>query len=107
MEIEGMHSKEGSDISSADVMGSTINERGYHSASMDNGDKFTVEFQGTTKANKDGSAVMNGKWRFVSGTGKLKGIKGSGIYKGTGSADGTGNVDVQGEYSMPAMKAGK
>ena len=67
-----------------------------------------VQYQGMIKGNKDGSAVFNGKWTFVNGTGKLKGIKGGGTYKGTGSADAsTGNIEVEGEYSFGAAKAAK
>jgi hypothetical protein len=105
LEIEGIHSKEGTDVASADAMGSTITERGYHSSTMDNGDKFTVRFQGIIKANKDGSAAIDGKWTFVNGTGRLKGIRGGGTYRGTGSADGTGNIEVEGEYSLGKVKA--
>ena len=107
IEIEGMHSQDGIDVTSADAMGSTISERGYHVATMDSGDKFFVRYQGTIKANKEGTAAFEGKWTFISGTGKLKGIKGGGTYKGTGSADGGGNIEVEGEYSVGATKAGR
>jgi hypothetical protein len=107
IEIEGMHSQDGIDVTSADAMGSTISERGYHVATMDSGDKFFVRYQGTTKANKEGTAAFEGKWTFVNGTGKLKGIKGGGTYKGTGSADGSGNIEVEGEYSVGTRKAGR
>jgi hypothetical protein len=107
LEIEGLRSKAGTDVMSADAMGATITERGYHLSNMDNGDKFTVRYQGTIKANKDGSAAFDGKWTFVGGTGKLKGIKGGGSYKGTGAADGGGSIEVEGEYSLRAAKAGK
>jgi hypothetical protein len=107
MEIEGAHSQEGTDAFSTDAMGTTITERGYHTSTMDSGDKFTVRYQGTITASKDGSAVIDGKWTFLSGTGKLKGIKGSGTYKGTGASDGSGNIDVEGEYALGGKKAGK
>jgi hypothetical protein len=107
LEIEGMHSQNGTDVTSADAIGSTIAERGYHTAVMDSGDKFTVQYQGSIKANKDGSASFNGKWAFVQGTGKLKGIKGSGIYRGTGMADGSGDIEVEGEYALATAKVGK
>lgn len=107
IEIEGMHSQDGIDVTSADSMGSTISERGYHVATMDSGDKFFVRYQGTIKANKEGTAAFEGKWTFVNGTGRLKGIKGGGTYKGTGSADGSGNIEVEGEYSVGATKAGR
>jgi hypothetical protein len=107
IEIEGMRSTDGTDVTSTDAIGQTITERGYHISTMDNGDKFIVQYQGMIKGNKDGSAVFNGKWTFVNGTGKLKGIKGGGTYKGTGAADATGNIEVEGEYSFGAAKAAK
>jgi hypothetical protein len=107
LEIEGMHSQDGVDVTSADSTGATISERGYHVAAMDNGDKFFVRYQGTIKTSKDGSAAFEGKWTFINGTGKLRGLKGGGTYKGTGAADGSGNIDVEGEYSLAAPKGVK
>jgi hypothetical protein len=107
LKMEGIQSKEATDIATMDSIGTTITERGYNSSNMDNGDKFTVRYQGTIKANKDGSAAIDGKWTFVSGTGKLKGLSGGGTYKGIGAADGSGNIDVEGTYSVATMKPGK
>jgi hypothetical protein len=88
-----------------------MRDSGYHNATMDNGDTFTVRFQGSSKMNKDNSAPFEGKWTFVSGTGKLKGIKGRGTFKGMAAADGSADVDVEGDYTIapppppPAKKA--
>jgi hypothetical protein len=38
---------------------------------------------------------------MISGTGKLKGIKGKGTFKGTPNADGTMSYAIEGEYSIP------
>jgi hypothetical protein len=106
LEIEGAKSKDGTDVSTIEAWGGKMNQSGYNTSNMDNGDKFTVRYQGKITAGKDGSATYEGKWTFVSGTGKLKGIKGSGTYKGSGPADGSGTVDVEGEYSIaPPMPA--
>jgi hypothetical protein len=100
LEIEGVKSTESVDVASGEVWGTSATQHGYNMSTMDNGDKFTVKYSGTIKVAKDGTAAFDGKWNFVSGTGKLKGIKGSGTYKGTGSADGSGTVDVEGDYTI-------
>jgi hypothetical protein len=93
--------KTGQDVATGEMNGATGRDSGYHTATMENGDKYVVHFAGASTAAKDGTATFEGKWNFVSGTGKLKGIKGGGTYKGTGKADGSGDVAVEGEYTLP------
>jgi hypothetical protein len=104
MEIAGLKTTTGHDAGTAEVTGSASKDSGYHTATMDNGDKFTVWFSGKGTMNKDQSGTFEGTWKFVSGTGKLRGIKGSGTYKGTQAADGTSDVDVDGDYTIPEPK---
>src|SRR5262249_41635912 len=94
--------KAGQDVATGEMSGATGRDNGYHTATMENGDKYVVHFRGAVTGGKDGSATFEGKWSFVSGTGKMKGIKGGGTYKGAGKADGTGEVAVEGEYTLPA-----
>ena len=64
------------------MTGNEASDHGYYVGTMSNGDKFTVKFAGTGHS-KDGKPVSGeGNWSFVDGTGKLKGLKGSGTYKG-------------------------
>jgi hypothetical protein len=111
MEIAGLKTTTGHDAGTSEVTGPAVKDSGYHTATMDNGDKFTVWFSGKGMMNKDQSGTFEGTWKFVSATGKLKGIKGGGTYKGTSAADGTSDVDVDGEYTIapaaPAKKATK
>lgn len=102
MQIEGVAVKTGTDVATGEVNGATMRDAGYHTATMDNGDKFTVRFNGAAALAKDNTGTIDGKWTFVSGTGKLKGIKGGGTYKGKANADGTGDVEVEGDYTLPA-----
>jgi hypothetical protein len=104
VEIAGLKAKTGQDVATGEVSGATLRDSGFHTATMDNGDKFTVRFTGTGTLNKDKSGSFEGTWTIVSGTGKLKGVKGSGTFKGSGSADGSSDVQVEGEYTMPAAK---
>ena len=103
-QIAGLAPKSAMDVASTEISGATVKDGGYHTVTMDNGDKYTVHFAGTGTMNKDNSGTIDGKWSFVSGTGKLKGIKGSGTYKGNANADGTGDVNVEGDYTLPAAK---
>jgi hypothetical protein len=84
-----------------EISGDTISVRGYHVATMSNGDTTVVNYQGSGKL-KDGKPVSGeGTWSYTSGTGKLRGISGKGTYKGTANADGTVTSQVDGEYSLP------
>jgi hypothetical protein len=103
-EIAGLKTKTGQDVATSEVSGAALRDNGFHTATMDNGDKFTVRFTGTGTMNKDNTGAFEGKWTIVSGTGKLKGVKGSGTYKGTAGADGTSDVQVEGDYTAPAAK---
>jgi hypothetical protein len=42
-----------------------------------------------------------GTWSFTGGTGKLKGIKGKGMYKCKPEGDNV-TCDIEGEYTLPA-----
>ncbi|HXL86211.1 MAG TPA: hypothetical protein VN927_03335 [Gemmatimonadaceae bacterium] len=95
------------DASIADIAGSTGRAHGYSTSVFDNGDSTFVRFEGTTQAKKDGSSTDKGTWRYVRGTGKFKGISGSGTFKGGGAADGSSWADVTGHYSLGKGKAKK
>ena len=101
MVIAGLKVKAAQDVATGEVTGATARDTGYHVATMDNGDKYTVRFNGTAMMAKDKTGAITGKWTFVSGTGKLKGIKGGGSYKGTAAADGSADVNVEGDYTLP------
>ena len=64
-----------------------------------------MHYSGTVRVKQDQTASFSGKWTVLSGTGKLKGIKGSGTYKGTAAADGSSDVDVEGEYTIEEKPA--
>lgn len=104
-EIAGLKTKTGVDVATTEINGTSMRDSGYHTATMDNGDKYTVRINGAGTMNKDNSGTFEGKWTFVSGTGKLKGIKGGGTYKGTANADGTADVNVEGDYTIAAAPA--
>ncbi|HWK10153.1 MAG TPA: hypothetical protein VNR64_08885 [Vicinamibacterales bacterium] len=100
LQIAGMNVKSGQDVSTGEITGATMRDNGYHTATADNGDKFTVHFTGTSTMAKDNTGTFTGKWTFVSGTGKLKSIKGGGTFKGKANADGTADFSIEGDYSL-------
>jgi hypothetical protein len=101
--IEGSKATGSVDVSTWEVRGAKLMFNGYATVTLDSGDKFLVRYSGAGVSGKDGSATDSGKWSFVSGTGKLKGIKGGGTFKGGAKSDGTEKVDVDGEYTMTAV----
>jgi hypothetical protein len=71
---------------------------GRFNVTMDNGDKvyYTYETSGSTDITKPAS----NKWKILSGTGKHKGIQGSGTCSGKNNADGSSDWVCTGTYSM-------
>ncbi len=101
IELAGMQTKTGDDTVFSEASGEKSRDSGYDVTTMNSGDKFVVRFTGSTIADKTGTPQeQSGTWTFVSGTGKLKGISGKGIYKARASADGGMITDVEGEYKI-------
>jgi len=95
------------DVSIGDMTGSTARNHGYSTTVMDNGDTTIVRYEGAMQMKKDRSGTLKGTWRYVRGTGKFRGISGSGMYKGEGAADGSAWADISGHYSLGKGKAKK
>jgi hypothetical protein len=104
MEISGLQTKEGYDVTSGDASGAKARGSGYHVSTMSNGDKIYVRYQGNDTIKDGKPETTEGTWSYVGGTGKLKGIKGKGTYKGKADAGGNMVVEVEGDYELPAAK---
>jgi len=76
----------------------SMTAHGRYNVTMDNGDKvyYTYEESRPTDITKPAS----NKWKIVSGTGKLKGVKASGTCSGKLNADGSADWACTGTYSM-------
>jgi opacity protein-like surface antigen len=81
-----------------DAWKASFNFHGYFNATTDNGDKVNYTYEGS--ASTDTTKPASNKWEIVSGTGKHKGIKGSGTCSGKASADGSYDWECTGTYSM-------
>ena len=99
--VAGQAYKDGVSISMSEILGDASASNGYHVATTATGDTATAKFQGKGTL-KDGKNVTDGgTWSFTTGTGKLKGITGTGTYKGSANPDGSMAYQVEGEYSLP------
>ncbi len=107
-EVGGVSSKEGAFSEHGDVSGNHGKVWGVYVETFDGGDKVFYNYQSTTTL-KDG-ALQTGqnKHQMTGGTGKMKGIKGSGTCKFTGNSDGGLDYSCTGEYTLaeaaPAKK---
>ena len=70
---------------------------GRFNVTMDNGDKTYYTYEGT---GYPGKKAASNKWKILSGTGKHKGIKGSGTCSGTLLDDGSSDWACTGTFSM-------
>jgi len=82
-------------------------DSGYGVATLANGDKTFVKFQGTgtyKAGNPPTPTGASGTWMFTGGTGTAKGITGKGTYKGAFKPDGAVTWTIDGTYSLAAGK---
>jgi hypothetical protein len=101
--IEGVDSKEFISAGFNEVMGATIHTTSIGVTHYGNDRVFSR----ATGALDPKTSTYTGKWTFTSGTGKMRGIKGSGTYtcKGKSTEPGAGYIcESEGEYTMPAAK---
>ena len=81
-----------------EVWKASYTNHGRFNVAMDNGDKVYYTYEGS--APTDITKPASNKWKILSGTGKYKGIKGSGTCSGKRSADGNGDWACTGTYSI-------
>ena len=81
-----------------DAWKASFNYHGYFIATTDDGDKVNYTYEGS--GSPDVTKPVANKWKIVGGTGKHKGIKGSGTCSGKSNADGSADLECTGTYSM-------
>jgi len=76
----------------------SFTNHGRLNVTLDNGDKvyYTYEGSGPTDITKP----VSNKWKILSGTGKYKGIKGSGACSGNRTAEGNSDWTCTGTYTI-------
>jgi hypothetical protein len=105
--IAGIEFTDEEDVTVSDVSGNAARDRGYDVTGLASGDKAVSHFQGTSTLKDNALVSAQGTWNFTGGTGKLKGIKGTGTYTGKGNPDGTVTFAVEGEYQLPTATSSK
>jgi len=106
-EVGGAMSKEGAFSEHGDVTPTHMKNWGVFVETYDSGDKIFYNYQGIG-AMKDGAfRTGTNKYQISGGTGKMKGIKGSGTCKLTGTADGGTDYLCTGEYTLAGAAPAK
>lgn len=95
--VEGVKEKSGAAAEFREVSSNTMRWHGQFTATMENGDKVFYSYSGSGSITP-GAALTN-KWTITGGTGKMKGMKGSGSCSGKAGADGSGSWDCTGTYT--------
>jgi hypothetical protein len=98
--------KDGVSVIFAEQMEGALHMHGYETDNVDTGDQITFRIMGQMPA---GNAPSEGKgrWSFMRGTGKFKGIEGGGTYEAKQESDGTLTLKLEGVYVPSAMAAGQ
>ncbi|MDP9339354.1 MAG: hypothetical protein M3P45_10845 [Acidobacteriota bacterium] len=105
--IGGANSKEGSYSEHKEVAGNLTKVWGVYVETFDSGDKVYYSYQGSVSS-KNGEVVSGqNKWQMSGGTGKMRGIKGSGSCKHTPETGGYLNYACSGEYTLAGATAAK
>jgi uncharacterized protein affecting Mg2+/Co2+ transport len=106
-EIEGQATKGGMATVFAHTSGNTVRQSEVFVDTFAGGEKVFYRYEASTTIKNNVPQPTKGKWTITSGTGKLKGIKGSGTCSVIPAADGSAAYECEGEYTMPAAKPAK
>jgi len=106
-DIGGTSSKEGAFTEHGEMNGNNGKLMGTYVETFASGDKVFYSYE-TTSTMKTG-ALQSGqnKWTMSGGTGKMKGIKGTGMCKLTGNAGGGLDYACTGEYTLASAAPAK
>jgi hypothetical protein len=106
-DVNGAAAKDGVYAEHRDATGMHSKGWGVFVESFDGGDKVFYDYQTNVTMKADGAGSGTNKYQITGGTGKMKGIKGSGTCKLTGMADGSTGYDCTGEYTIAAAAPAK
>lgn len=104
--IAGAKAKDGVWDTFTERMEGTLHIHGFHIETLDDGEKVTMQTMGQVLAEK-GPIETRGRWNFMRGTGKFKGIKGGGTYEGKIDADDVFTLRLEGVYEPGTMTGSK
>jgi hypothetical protein len=104
-EVGGAASKEGVFSEHGEVSGDHSKVSGVFVETFDSGDKIFYTYQATGTMKDSAFQAGENKYQITGGTGKMKGIKGSGTCKTTGTADGGLEYTCTGKYTIAGAAA--
>lgn len=104
--IAGAKTKSAVAVNFAEKMEGVFHVHGFQVDTLDTGDQITMRTMGQTPA-EQGATDPKGRWSFMRGTGKFKGIKGGGTYEGKVATDESLTLKLEGVYVPAEMAAGQ
>lgn len=105
MVILGTKTKDGVWVTFIERMEGRLHPHSFETDSLEGGERITMQTTGQVSADK-GPATTKGRFNFMRGSGKFKGIKGGGTYEGNVDADDVMTVKLEGVYEPAAMAGG-
>jgi hypothetical protein len=106
-EMGGAKAKEGVFSEHDEAMGNNSKAWGVYVETYDSGDKIFYNYQ-STGTMKDNNLVSGGnRFQITGGTGKMKGIKGSGTCTTKGTPDGGLEYNCTGDVTLPMAAPAK
>jgi hypothetical protein len=99
-EVGGAASKEGVFSEQGEVSGDHSKTVGVYVETFEGGDKIFYTYQATGTMRDGVFQTGVNKYEITGGTGKMKGIKGSGSCKTTGTTEGGLDYTCTGEYTL-------
>jgi hypothetical protein len=106
-EVGGAASKEGVFSEHGEVSGDHSKVSGVYVETFDGGDKIFYTYQATGTMRDSAFQAGENKYQITGGTGKMKGIEGSGTCKTTGTADGGLEYTCTGQYKIAGAAVAK
>lgn len=105
MVILGAKTKDGVWVTFIERMEGRLHPHSFETDTLEGGEKITMQTTGQVSADK-GTATTKGRFNFMRGSGKFKGIKGGGTYEGNVDADDVMTLKLEGAYEPAAMAGG-
>jgi hypothetical protein len=104
-DVGGAAGKDGAFSEHGEVTATHMKNWGVYVETFDSGDKIYYNYQGMGTMKDGAFHAGTNKYQITGGTGKMKGIKGSGSCKLTGTAGGGLDYSCSGEYTLGAAPA--
>jgi len=105
MVILGTKTKDGVWVTFVERMEGRLHPHSFETDTLQGGEKITMQTTGQVAADK-GPATTKGRFNFMRGAGKFKGIEGGGTYEGNVDADDVLTLKLEGVYEPAAMAGG-